>query len=284
MAPSARNLASRLGIDQIRAARAAYLAADSARYFLRGLRFGRHIPPPDVPVPIAPESTGGFAGFFDAHTEGPGVFKWRHYLEIYDRHLSRFRGQPVTLVEVGVAGGGSMSLWRDYLGPESRIYGVDVDPACKRFQADGIEIVIGDQGDPAFWATFRNRLPAFDIVIDDGGHLPHQQVVTLESLLPHIVSGGVYMCEDIHGPFQPFHSFVDGLTRRISGIAAADEPSATSTLQQHIGSVHHYPILTVIEKPAWVAAAFEPHRRGTEWPEDFRESDLQRANSGHRSH
>ena len=36
-------------------------------------------------------------------------------------HLSRFRGEPVTLLEIGVLGGGSLQMWRSYLGPQSRI-------------------------------------------------------------------------------------------------------------------------------------------------------------------
>ena len=52
------------------------------------------------------------------------------------------------LVEVGVAWGGSLYMWRDYFGAKSSILGVDILPKCKRFEnrAMGIEVAIGDQG------------------------------------------------------------------------------------------------------------------------------------------
>src|SRR4051812_8731031 len=49
---------------------------------------------------------------FDAVTSGPGVWKWLHYFDIYHRHLERFVGKPVTIVEIGVYSGGSLSMWR----------------------------------------------------------------------------------------------------------------------------------------------------------------------------
>jgi hypothetical protein len=45
-------------------------------------------------------------------------------------------------------------------------------------------IHIGDQGDREFWRAFRERVPPVDVLIDDGGHQPEQQIVTLEEMLP----------------------------------------------------------------------------------------------------
>jgi hypothetical protein len=35
-------------------------------------------------------------------------------------------------------------------------------------------------------------------LIDDGGHMMHQQIVSYEELFPHIKEDGVYLCEDLH--------------------------------------------------------------------------------------
>ena len=266
MGGSLRSLAVRLGLDKITRAKAIYRASESARYFVHGYRYARQFPP-GAPTPaVVPQAVSSVEAYFDAHTEGPGIVKWRHYFGIYDRHLSRFRGQPVGVVEIGVAGGGSLQMWRDYLGPDTHIYGIDIDPACKALEGDGVEIIIGDQADPAFWERFIETLPTIDVVIDDGGHGPHQQAVTLESLLPHIRPGGVYICEDIHGAFQPFHSFVDGLTRPLSDVGLAHEYNPASPLHQQVASVHRYPIMTVIEKPASCEPIFEAPCHGTDWP------------------
>ena len=269
MARSPRHLAERLGIDEIGPAQVAYRMAESARYFTRGYRYGRNIPPVNKP-PVAAEwevTPRDLEQLAEERARGTGIYKWHHYFDIYDRHLSRFRGEHVHLVEIGVAGGGSLGLWRDYLGPHAEITGIDIDPGCMRFEDERIEVVIGDQGYPAFWGSFLNGHPRIDIVIDDGGPFPEQQAVTVESLLPAIQPGGVYICEDIHGPMQPFHSFVDGLTRPLSDIpVASDLPTPTNRLQATVASVHRYPLVTVIEKTTHDPGLFESRRYGSEWP------------------
>jgi hypothetical protein len=268
MPPDLRRLATGLGLDRSGALRGCYRALASAGYFARGYRYGRDMPPQQAPAAALPSSSASeLETYVEAYDRGPGIFKWWHYLEIYERHLRRFRGQHVTVLEIGVAGGGSLAMWRDYLGPDAHVYGVDSDPACLELAGAAAEIVIGDQGDPSFWASALGDLPDFDIVIDDGGHLPHQQVVTLECLLPRMKPSGVYVCEDIHGAFQPFHAFVDGLTRPLSEIAPADGDRAPAQpVHAHIASVHRYPILTVIEKPAASPTSFQAVRRGSRWP------------------
>jgi hypothetical protein len=267
--PSSREIATRLGIDQLPIAQRVYRTVAFQRYFMRGYRFGERFPQsPTAPAP-SPEGTSELERYAESHSEGPGIFKWQHYFDIYDRHLARFRGAPVTLVEIGVAGGGSLGMWREYLGTQAQIVGVDIDPACKRFEQPGVEVTIGDQGSAGFWDSFLRTHERIDIVIDDGGHLPEQQVVTLESLLPRIAPGGVFICEDIHGPFQPFHAYVDGLTRPLSEIGFAGESYPAGPLQRQVASVHRYPLLTVIEKASASPESFEARRHGTEWPKDW---------------
>ena len=45
------------------------------------------------------------------HT-GRRLNKWKHYFEIYDRHFSRFRGREISVLEIGVADGGSLDICR----------------------------------------------------------------------------------------------------------------------------------------------------------------------------
>jgi cephalosporin hydroxylase len=159
-----------------------------------------------------------------------------------------------------VYSGGSLLMWRDYFGDESTIYGVDIQPECRMYEQPGIRIFIGDQADPEFWREFREQVPDVDIVIDDGGHTTRQQIVTLEALLPHIRAGGVYLCEDVHRATNPFHAYIDGLTRHVNS-SSGQPPGAN----QQIESVHRYSSLVVIEKPQLPVPPFEFVRGGTEW-------------------
>ena len=93
--------------------------------------------------------------FVEARREGRGIWKWRHYFDVYEKHFSRFRGQEVHVLEIGVYSGGSLEMWRDYFGPQARIHGVDIEPACRSYANDAVQIHIGDQTDRGFWQRFR---------------------------------------------------------------------------------------------------------------------------------
>ncbi len=246
--------------------RTAAIAAASAKAVRDGLRFSYALPAaPTAPEATAPaDADNPLEEYFDSIDEGPGQWKWRHYFSIYHRHLAKFAGRNVHLVEIGVYGGGSLPMWRHYLGNGCHVYGVDIEPACKAHEQEGIRVFIGDQADPAFWARFLEDVPRVDVVVDDGGHTADQQIGSIRALLPWMAFGGVYICEDIHTAFHQTHSFIDGATRPLHDVHGRDEAPALP-VHQHIASVHHYPALTVIEKPDRPVATFDNPRRGSEW-------------------
>jgi len=145
------------------------------------------------------------------HNTGRLISKWRHYFGIYERHFAPYRNRPVRIVEFGVWHGGSLQMWRRYFGPEAQIVGVDINPECARLSEPGVEIVIGDQADPATHRALRSRFGEFDIVIDDGGHRMDQQVTTFRELYPAVKVGGLYVAEDLHTSYHP--DFGGGLRR-----------------------------------------------------------------------
>lgn len=134
---------------------------------------------------------------------GSRTTKWRHYFEIYDRHLARFRGSDVHVVEFGVKHGGSLQMWKHYFGPCSKVYGIDINPQCKRVEEEQIEVFIGDQEDRTFLRSLITSIPRIDVLIDDGGHSMKQQIATFEELFDRIEPNGVYICEDLHTSYWP---------------------------------------------------------------------------------
>jgi hypothetical protein len=215
-------------------------------------------------------SNNPLESYFDGVTEGPGIWKWRHYFDVYHRHLARFRGRPVTIVEVGIYSGGNLSMWRQYLGPEAMIVGIDIEEACRQYEVPGTRVFIGDQADRTFWGTVRREVPHVDILIDDGGHSPEQQMVTLEEMLPHIRPGGVFVCEDIHGEPNGFSLFVGGLSQAIHHMHI-DPPngSKTNALQRDVHSIHQYPFVVVIEKNPSPISRLYSEKHGTQWQPFF---------------
>lgn len=89
-------------------------------------------------------------------------------------------------------------MWKQYLGPQARIVGVDIDQRCKALEEPQIDVVIGDQGDRAFLRSLRDQVGPVDVVIDDGGHRVEQQIATFEMLFQSVRPGGTYLVEDLH--------------------------------------------------------------------------------------
>lgn len=126
------------------------------------------------------------------------IHKWKHYFPIYERYFSQFVYKSVTLIEIGCGEGGSLQLWKQYLGPHARIVGVDIKPECKRFAEDQIEIYIGPQQDPAFLQRVIDEVGTPDIVLDDGSHVMSHIIATFKFLYPKMLKNGVYVVEDLH--------------------------------------------------------------------------------------
>lgn len=230
--------------------------------------------PPSV---AARQGRSSLEAFFDARSAGPGIWKWRHYFDIYHRHFNPLRQRDnLVILEIGIYSGGSLDMWREYFGPSATIYGVDIEPACRSYERPGTHILIGDQADRTFWrrALADGTLPAPDIVIDDGGHTPEQQRVTLEELLPRIRPGGVYLCEDIVERGNAFAAFVSGLADSLNNMEGVVSDSVnperrlavpTNGIQAAIHSVHLYPYVVVIEKRDARLAELVAPKHGSQW-------------------
>jgi hypothetical protein len=223
---------------------------------------------------FAPRLENPLEAFFASHTQGPGIWKWQHYFDIYDRHFQRFRGRKVNILEIGIYSGGSLEMWRCYFGSRCQIYGVDIEPACKAHESQFVKVFVGDQGDRAFWSRFKQEVDSIDIVIDDGSHLAQQQIVSLEELVPFIRPGGVYICEDVHGPFNEFSSYIHGLAHNLNAFERLEDNPASSErrlvarpsrLQAAIASIHLYPYVVAIERRESAISEFIAAKHGTHW-------------------
>lgn len=116
-----------------------------------------------------------------------------HYLGNYEAHLSKWRDDEFTILEIGVAGGASIAMWREYF-PKAKVYGVDNNPACA---GDGI--FMGDHNDKAFMDSVMAKIGKCRLIIDDGSHVGHDMKRLFDWLfVHHVESGGLYVVEDTH--------------------------------------------------------------------------------------
>ena len=123
------------------------------------------------------------------------------YTKYYSAHLGHLRKEPIKLLEIGVAKGCSLVMWRQYF-PNAALYGIDIDPACRE-SVPGVTIFIGDQEDEVFLQHFVHQTEGnFDVIIDDGGHTMAQQICSFLTLFSHVKPGGMYVIEDLHTSYD----------------------------------------------------------------------------------
>lgn len=123
--------------------------------------------------------------------------KWHHYIPLYEKHLSKYRDKDIKILEIGVGGGGSLQMWRNYFGHKATIFGID----CREEVAgcvSGAEIRIGDQSDENFLKNVAKEMKGIDVIIDDGSHNCDDIKKSLIILFPLLNDNGTYVIEDLH--------------------------------------------------------------------------------------
>lgn len=195
---------------------------------------------------------------FSANRAALVLDKWVHYFPIYTRHLERFRGRAVNVLEIGVYRGGGLDLWASYLGEQAKLVGLDIDEAAVRAVKGRFQVVLGDQADPDVLRKINDEYGPFDIVIDDGGHTMEQQIVTIETLFPLLNDGGVFIVEDTHTSYWPAFggelrdpaSFVEWTKPRIDDLHSRHHVGIdrTSVWASDVDGMHWYDSVVVLDK------------------------------------
>ena len=139
-----------------------------------------------------------------------GTDKWgpHFYTPVYHTLFAHLRDKPVRLLEIGIGGytlravgGASLAMWAEYF-PHGRIVGIDIVEK-KLDLGPRVKIRCGSQDDAAFLASVSEEDGPFDIVIDDGSHVPAHVVASFLALFPRLSDGALYVIEDTQTAFFP---------------------------------------------------------------------------------
>jgi hypothetical protein len=195
--------------------------------------------------------------FFDEKADRV-MKKWTHYFKIYERHIGKFKSKDISLLEIGVRHGGSLEMWDNFLGDNADIYGIDINPMCKKIEGGNKKIFIGDQSDKKFMRKVKKEVGSLDVVIDDGGHKMDQQITSFEVLYEIVNEGGVYLCEDTHtsywssygGGLKKTGSFVEYMKELIDEIHEwhYKDESRVSSFCRNTFCISFYDSVAVLEK------------------------------------
>jgi trans-aconitate methyltransferase len=100
------------------------------------------------------------------------------------------------VLEVGIAAGCSLRMWRDFF-PGADIFGFDIDPDTF-ITEERIKCFPCDQNRASSLQTAAmNAGGNFDLIIEDGSHVPIHQIVSAWTLLTFLAPGGIYVIEDV---------------------------------------------------------------------------------------
>jgi hypothetical protein len=202
--------------------------------------------------------------------QGRLAHKWHHYLAIYDRVLTPFRAgfptpdggrRSLRLLEIGVSHGGSLEIWRKFLGPSAIIFGIDVNPACQALDTRDLPVRIGSQDDEAFLRAVVAEMGGVDIVVEDGSHVARHQAESFRVLFPLLSQGGLYLAEDLHtsywrnefdGGYQRRGTFIEQAKQLVDDMHAWYHGRPTQVAEAHraIGGISFHDSLIIIEKRA----------------------------------
>ena len=138
----------------------------------------------------------------------------RHsYAQFYEEILNEIDSPRILEIGLGSLGpypyaglspGGSMRAWRNRY-PSAIIVGADIDPIAVS-EVDEIAYQV-DQTDSGSLDRFSNELEhfgEFDLIVDDGFHDPHANLLTLTKLVSHLSDSGSYVIEDVHSSLIDF--------------------------------------------------------------------------------
>ena len=183
-----------------------------------------------------------------------------HYENYYTDWLEPYRTKTdMKMLEIGVDFGLSMELWKNYFPNAEKLIGlayydhpvieyVDRDTnelvrkveemdlkEVQRQHADSrAQVIPGDQNRVETMESVCHRGP-YDVIIDDGSHLPSHVVFSLFSLWNHCVKdGGVYIIEDLETSYWNDGNQVYGYRLNGTGFGALPQHSVPSKLKQFV--------------------------------------------------
>ena len=138
---------------------------------------------------------------------GADKFGTHQYTPAYHRILKHLRDQPINLLEIGVggynnpqSGGASLRMWAGYF-PNARIVGLDIAPKSIDI-SPRITIVHGSQVDDATLDSLTTTFGPFDVIVDDGSHVPAHMIYSFRRLYPRMREDGIYIIEDTQTCFH----------------------------------------------------------------------------------
>lgn len=125
------------------------------------------------------------------------------YAPVYQELLGHRTESIRSVLEIGVNSGDSLHVWHNWF-PNAMVWGLDNREACMfvdnigdmMFRERRIRTMLADASDPVSLAKACGEL-TFDLIVDDGSHVPAHQLESFRVLWENLNPGGLYVIEDV---------------------------------------------------------------------------------------
>tara|TARA_Y100000593_G_scaffold86457_1_gene165184 strand:+ start:439 stop:993 length:555 start_codon:yes stop_codon:yes gene_type:complete len=131
------------------------------------------------------------------------------YISHYDELLTPYRKNS-TFLEIGIWRGQSIKMWDEYF-IDSTVVGVEIfeDRTGGLHNDPNYNVLVADATKLDFLDKIKDY--SFDVIIDDGSHYLHEQIISFNLLKHKMNKGGIYIIEDIKDIDYAKHYFEGSL-------------------------------------------------------------------------
>jgi hypothetical protein len=167
---------------------------------------------------------------------------WRHrYDHYYVRWFEPYRRlADLSMLEIGVQKARSLAFWNEYFLYPKRILGLAYGPdstgveeavAGSLSSNSKVQVIRGDQSKVETMDVLKQMGP-YDIIVDDGSHVPSHMIFTLFHLWQSVRPGGLYLIEDLETNYWKEGSVLYGYTFQGTGFGKPAQTNAIEKVKQ----------------------------------------------------
>jgi len=113
----------------------------------------------------------------------------------YEDIFFSLKNRPINLLEIGVFGGGSIKLWKDYLHEDSKICAADINLCNEIENLKNVRHIVCDAYNQSNLHNFEDN--HYDLIIDDGPHTYQSFEFLVENYHSKLKDNGTMIIEDI---------------------------------------------------------------------------------------
>jgi hypothetical protein len=107
-------------------------------------------------------------------------------------------------LEIGVASGYSLRMWREFFTTSATLHFADTAISTKKHEVPGTKVWIGDGTRPELLRSIAAEAGGrFDLIVDDGSHAPQDVRATFMHAFPLLRPGGILVIEDLNSAYLP---------------------------------------------------------------------------------